>query len=137
MRDDRTGIKADESAPPPKRDDGFRAEKPAPPWERPDCFRLDCEPHRGELLWWLAVVGLAMSALSACPLAVVGAGVALPLSLTTWVLARRDLARMRRGVMDPHGEEMTDMARKFSLAAFAVAAIASADWGYIYLVMSL
>jgi hypothetical protein len=33
--------------------EAIQAEKPVPPWERPGCFRQGCEPHRGDLLWWL------------------------------------------------------------------------------------
>jgi hypothetical protein len=44
--------------------EGIQADKPGPPWERPGCFRLDCEPHRGELLWWLAYEGFFLGFLN-------------------------------------------------------------------------
>jgi hypothetical protein len=34
--------------------DGIQTDKPIPPRERPSCFHMDCEPHRGNFLWWLA-----------------------------------------------------------------------------------
>jgi hypothetical protein len=83
---------------------GIQANKPLPPWEHPGCFRLDCKPHRGTLLVWMAAASVACSAVLLGPLV-------LPLTLTTWWLARRDLARMREGMTDPSGEQRTVCAR--------------------------
>jgi hypothetical protein len=43
------------------------------PWERPGAFRRDGEPHRGDLLIFLARLSVVFSALSLClvPLAVI------------------------------------------------------------------
>jgi hypothetical protein len=96
---------------------GIQAERPLPPWELPGAFRLDCEPHRGNLLWWM---GAASVTCGVVPL--VGLGVlALALGLTTWYLARHDLAQMRKGLMDPSGERLTRNARDGSIVAVVLA----------------
>jgi hypothetical protein len=79
-----------------------------PPWEQPGAFRLDCEPHRGGLLSALGTISLVLGVLSlfCFPLCVTG----LTFGLPAWVLAYRDLARMRAGLMDPTGREQTHAA---------------------------
>ena len=49
-------------------------------------------------------------------LAIVGGcgRVGLPLGITVWVVAGRDLARMRAGLMDPRGVEETSRARDYA-----------------------
>jgi hypothetical protein len=42
------------------------------------------------------------------------AAVGLPLGLAAWVVAGRDLARMRAGLMDPRGVEETGRAREYA-----------------------
>jgi hypothetical protein len=62
---------------------------------------------------------------------VICVGVALPLGLTVWVVARRDLARMRKGLMDPRGEEKTELARLAAREAVRlslVCAVAALVW---------
>jgi hypothetical protein len=83
-------------------------DRPRPPWELPGGFRRDCEPHRADLLLWLSGVSLlcCLAALVPC-FAGLPALLGVPLGLTTWVLARRDLALMRKGLMDPGGEAGT------------------------------
>ena len=49
--------------------------------------------------------------------------VALPLGLAVWMLARRDLKRMRRGVTDPHGLSLTEEARVLGMAATGAAVV--------------
>jgi hypothetical protein len=82
--------------------EGIQAEKPVQPWERPGCFRRDCEPHRGDMLWWLGCAGFVLGNLAMIPcFAGLPNLLSIPLGLTTWMLARSDLAKMQKGVMDP------------------------------------
>jgi len=82
-----------------------------PPWEWPGAVRRDCEPHRGPLLLVLGTVSLIFGVLGfwlqfmALPDA--------PLGLVVWLLAWRDLRRMRAGRMDPDGETATSYACRF------------------------
>lgn len=106
------------------------------PWEMPGNFRLDCEPHRGTLLRWMANLGLvfvlgALGLVMAVPvlyvvdeslsrfaftlfLWFVGAGELI--GLATWWLARRELAGMCAGRIDPSGEWEVQFARDRGLA---------------------
>jgi hypothetical protein len=120
------------------RKDVFRSRSgwEVPPWEIPGNFRLDCEPHRGFLLRWLANIAF-LCALGAwgffltTPLFYLGrklgyatssfvvlgcaAGI---LGLAAWLLARRDLARIRAGCMDPTGEGEVQFARTRGCVSF-------------------
>jgi hypothetical protein len=73
-----------------------------PPWEQLGAVRRDCEPHRAGLVLWLGMFGIVSGAASLLfffPLLV-----GLPLGLAAWWMGRRDLAKMRKGLMDPSGE---------------------------------
>jgi hypothetical protein len=78
------------------------------PWERLGCARRDCEPHRGDLLLLLGDVSMAcgMLALGTVLPALVG----LPLGIAVIVMAKKDLARMDAGLMDPDGREPATVA---------------------------
>jgi hypothetical protein len=117
--DDRTGIGAEESV---------------PPWERPGCFRLDCEPHRGNLLQLLGAACLITGVLSFFPVGFL-APVGILLSLTTWGMIRRDLAKMRRGLMDPYGRGLTRGAWKLVSVGLLLSALAAAGWGSLFLLL--
>jgi hypothetical protein len=78
------------------------------PWERPGCVRRDCEPHRGPLLSNLSGAGFVLGVLSL--LFVVPCVPGLLVAGPAWVLARRDLRRMRAGLMDPAGRDLTQQA---------------------------
>jgi hypothetical protein len=138
MRDDRTDILADESAPHPGREGGIRAEKPAPAWERPDCFRPDCEPHRGEILWWLGCASylFGLGALFPCIGWVPGL-VGAPIGLMTWLEARRDLARMRTGLTDPGGRPLTTEAASVARLGFWLSLAGAVAWGAFIIITSL
>jgi hypothetical protein len=117
------------------------------PWEQPGAVRRDCEPHRGRLLAALgraalvcACLGLGWLVLAFFAGPVSAAALARPnlrhpgtaaavaclallllggLSLGTAVfaLARRDLARMAAGLVDPDGAAATALARDRGLVA--------------------
>jgi hypothetical protein len=92
-----------------------------PPWERPGAVRRDCEPHRGEVLHWLTGACVLWGLLSFVPCLLGLPGlIGVPLGLTTWQLARHDLAQMRAGLMDPQGERMTEDARHFGCLCMIV-----------------
>ena len=83
-------------------------------------MRRDCEPDRGRLLECLAVAGLLLGGLS-LPLIVPGL-LGAPLGIVTWVLAGRDLEKMRAGLMDPRGQWPTRMARQLGFVAALLSA---------------
>jgi hypothetical protein len=88
----------------PDRTTGPDPDEPRP-WEQPGAVRKDVAPHRGQLLRALANVSLT------CGVAGLVLGVpavlALPLGITTCVLANRDLERMGSGRLDPRGRVET------------------------------
>lgn len=89
------------------RKQGWRMPNPSPPRSRlaalgtAGALRRDCEPHRGELLAGLGELILicGMVSLLTCAPALIG----LVVSLVVIAVAQRDLARMRRGEMNPAG----------------------------------
>jgi hypothetical protein len=88
------------------------------PWERPGAVRRDWEPHRGRLI--LAVGGIAEFCGMAACLGAVTAPLAIAAGVTTWLLARRDLALMRQGLMDPAGRRSTELGRAIGLSGAAL-----------------
>src|SRR5581483_7420476 len=78
------------------------AEADERPWEEPGSCRMDCEPHRANLLMLLATISLTCGLLALC-VGVPGV-IGFPLGLVTTWMARRDLAAMTAGHMDPSGE---------------------------------
>ena len=106
----------------------------APPWERPGAVRRDCEPHRGQLVLKLADAGLLLGALALC-LGFV-ALLALALGAAAWVLASRDLRRMRSGLMDPRGRADTARGRTRGRAGLALGLYAAVLWGWFLAVIT-
>lgn len=107
------------------------------PWERPGAVRRDCEPHRGGVLMGLGAAALAVSIvpLPASLYALLepprggavfallwSAGVALGLAASA--LARRDLAEIEAGRMDPEGRRAAAEARHRAFLAGAVSLVA-------------
>jgi hypothetical protein len=68
-----------------------------------------------------------------CPCAAVPALVGIPLGLTTWFLARRDLAKMHNGRMDPAGERLTYEARSNALIGVAFSILGTTIWAALML----
>jgi hypothetical protein len=54
-----------------------------------------------------------------------------PLALTVWLLAWRDLERMRAGLVDPHGWTATATARNYGVAGLVLGAWGSLFWGTV------
>jgi hypothetical protein len=80
--------------------------------------RRDVEPHRGRLI--LALGGIAeFCGMLAC-LGAVTAPLAIGAGVTAWLLARRDLALMRQGLMDPAGRRYTELGRTLGLSGAAL-----------------
>jgi predicted Zn finger-like uncharacterized protein len=87
------------------------AEDEARPWERRSRrpVRRDCEPHRGSLVLVLGIVSVVVAPMVMCCyiLGPVFPLVGLAIGIPAWVLGRRDLAKMKQGIMDPEGEGTT------------------------------
>jgi hypothetical protein len=86
------------------------------PWERPGEVRRDAESHRGQLLVVLGTVSVAcgLSAFLLLAPALFG----LPVGAAALAMARRDLRKMRAGLMDCRGIDKTGEGR--ALAAFGL-----------------
>ena len=112
--------------------EGIQVEKSVPPWERPGCFRLDCEPHRAGLLRLMGTASLIagfLSLLLPFPFLVIG----LPLSVMTWLMARSDLAKMHKGLMDPGGKGVAMGAREEGLGGLVLNLLSGVGWGAAFL----
>jgi hypothetical protein len=101
------------------------------PWERPGAVRRDCTPHRGPLLGFLSGVALLGALLSygvlilvPQPLGLIAFGplwlAALAFAVTVYAIARKDLASMAAGLMDPDGGPTTTGARNRAFGAVTV-----------------
>ena len=78
------------------------------PWQKVGALRRDCEPHRGRLLATLARWSILAGVAS---LTCIFPGLAgLPLGITAWKMAKRDLVLIRRGDMDNSGLDQTEKA---------------------------
>jgi hypothetical protein len=84
------------------------AEEAERPWEhshrRP--VRRDCEPHRGQIVLVLGIISLVVTPGSVCCYGIPSL-IGLALAIPAWVLGRRDLEKMRQGLMDPEGQGIT------------------------------
>ncbi len=85
-----------------------------PHWEHAGGLRLDLEPDRASTLYLLAWVSM-VCALMGFVLAVPGL-LAFALAVVTQSLAKRDLARMEGGQMDPAGRAATEGAQDLAIA---------------------
>ena len=108
------------------------------PWEQPGAFRLDCEPHRGPLLSWLGEVSVALGCLCTAPcLFGIPGLIGLPLGLTTLMLARRDLARMNQGLVDPSGKGLTRRALRSGIWGLVLSTVLMLVWGTVFTLLLL
>jgi hypothetical protein len=81
----------------------------------------------------MAILGLMVSQVTMClPFLLM---IGMPLNLTTWYLARLDLAKMRKGLMDRGGEKVTAEARQTAGFAFALGLFWVAAWTTPFLML--
>lgn len=96
MDDHREGIRIEKPVPLWERPgcrEAIQAEQPVLPWEQSGGFRLDCEPHRGKFLWWLACASYVVGLLALLPCVGFWPGViGIPFNLGNRYLAGTDLA---------------------------------------------
>lgn len=112
--------------------EGIQVGKPIPPWERSGCFRMDCEPHRAGLLRPMGAASFMAGLFSLFlpfPFLLIG----LPLSVMTWLMARSDLAKMYKGLMDPGGKGLAIEAREAGLNGLVLNLWSGVGWGAILL----
>jgi len=95
-------------------------------------MRRDCEPHRGSLLAGMGNATLLTGGLTLC-VAGLPLLVALPLGITTWVMASNDLAKMRTGEMEPEGKPQTEGARTSAITGLVLSVFFAAGWGLLAL----
>jgi hypothetical protein len=96
------------------------------PWEQPGAVRRDVAPHRGHWLRALGVTAVVCGLLSVC--LGLPALVALPLGGILWVVARRDLARMDAGLLDPAGRGETEQARDQAVLGLMIGVPGAMIW---------
>jgi hypothetical protein len=89
------------------------------PWEEPGAIRRDWESHHGPLLVRLGLAGLFCAQIGWL---VVPTLLALVLGVVVWVMAQRDLNKIRAGLMDPGGRSQVVNARICGISATLVAA---------------
>jgi endogenous inhibitor of DNA gyrase (YacG/DUF329 family) len=77
--------------------------------------RRDGEPHRGRVLYTLGALSAITGGLSACSFGYL-AVISVPLGVTVWILAARDLRAMQDGSIDPRGRDLTRAGRSSALA---------------------
>jgi hypothetical protein len=111
--------------------DGLPGPDDPRPWERPGAVRRDCAPHRGRLLRVLGGVSLVCGILA--PVLMLPGLIGLPLSVAVLVLSGRDLARMRRGLLDPSGRAETEKARGLAFGGLVLSAAGLSVYGLLLL----
>lgn len=134
--DGHIGIRANKPASFPKCVDGIQVELSVPPWEMPGCFRLDGEPHRGNFWWWLALLSYVFSILALVPFmgAAIGTLSFIP-CLLVHCMAKRDLAKMRTGLMDPRGQVVTTNAAHLARLGLWFSSAGISIWGGLWLLL--
>jgi hypothetical protein len=94
--------------------------------------RRDCFPHRGALIANLGNITLGVGAVSLC-LFGVGAIVAVPVGISTIVMASGDLNLMRGGQMDPAGKAQTENGRTAAVTGLVLSLVFAVGWILLYL----
>jgi hypothetical protein len=92
----------------------------------------DQEPHRGALILSLGNVSMIVGGLSLCSFGL-GAVVSVPLGILAWLMANRDLERMREGRMDPRGKAKTQTGRTGAIAGVILGVIFAAFYALLWL----
>ena len=94
--------------------------------------RRDSEPHRGPLLAGMGNITLFAGGLTLCAVGI-PLLLALPLGITTWVMAANDLAKMRTGEMEDQGRGQTESARTSAITGIVLAVFFTAGWALLAL----
>jgi hypothetical protein len=94
--------------------------------------RRDVEAHRGGLIATMGNISLAAGLASLCLMGL-GALLSVPLGLTTWVMANRDLALIQAGLMDPAGKAQTANGRSAAIAGVVLGLLFALLFAAIYL----
>jgi hypothetical protein len=97
-----------------------------------DRLRRDYEPHRGSLILSLGNVSMLVGGLSLCTFGA-GAVVSVPVGILAWMMANRDLERMRDGLMDPRGKAQTETGRTGAIAGIILGGIFASFYALLYL----
>jgi hypothetical protein len=84
--------------------------------------RRDCDDHRGPLIDSLGTISLLCSVMGLCT-AGIGVVAGLITGIVAVTMARSDLARMRRGEMDPDGAPATETGRNKGIAGIVLAVV--------------
>jgi hypothetical protein len=96
------------------------------PWEQVGAVRRDCEPHRGGTLLPLGRASSLLGAFAFLLPPLIPC--AFILGAIVGVAADRDLARMRRGEVDPTGRKVVRQAKRAAERGMIFAALALAAW---------
>jgi hypothetical protein len=106
---------------------------PRPAWRQAaDLVRRDYEPHRGSLILSLGNAAMIVGGLSLCSFGI-GACLSVPVGILVWVMANRDLERMREGRMDPGGKSQTEAGRTGAVAGVILGLIFAAFYALVFL----
>lgn len=106
---------------------------PPPAWQwAADRIRRDYEPHRAALILTLGNLSMFIGGLSLCTFGL-GAAISVPAGILAWVLAQRDLERMREGRMDPRGMAQTVTGRTAAAAGVILGVIFASFYALVYL----
>jgi hypothetical protein len=108
----------------------------AHPWETSPQLRRDLPPHRGYLLKTIATIVVLLSAVTG-PCFFLAFFLAIPPALLLWWAAANDLARIRTGRMDPHGQKETAEARTCALVSLALPFLGLLLWGLLFAIVGL
>jgi hypothetical protein len=104
-----------------------------PAWRRvADLIRRDYEPHRGPLILSLGNISMFIGGLALCTFGL-GAAVSVPIGILAWLMANRDLERMRDGRMDPRGKCQTQTGRTAAATGVILGGIFAAFYALVYL----
>ena len=79
----------------------------------------------------LGIISIVLGALGPC-LSGLTTLVALPLGITTWVLANRDLRKMRTREMDPAGMGLTNSGRICAIVGTSLGCLCFTGYGIMF-----
>jgi hypothetical protein len=95
-------------------------------------IRRDCDSHRGPMIQNMGNLTLLVGGLSLCTFGI-GLLVALPLGITTWMMANGDLEKMRSGEMEPQGKAQTESGRTSAITGMVLSLVFAAGYAVLFL----